>query len=312
MFGFLKKWWKAGREAEPRNSVEEPAAAPLEPITGETAILTAVMAHYEIVAGILTDVGLIREHNEDSVCFIRPGDTTELESKGVLTLVADGMGGAAAGEVASRLTVDLVGRLYYESAESAGEALRNAIRRANREVFAFAESDCEYRGMGTTLVAMAIVRGAAYAAYVGDSRLYLVREGQIYRMTEDHSYVNEMVRLGVLSRDEAVHHEDRNLIVRALGNRPEVEVSEWAHPILVREGDAFVLCTDGLHDLVNDGAILDAVVTEQPDSACHRLVEAAKARGGHDNISVAVVRVMANGRDRAVGARETREAQIVL
>jgi PPM family protein phosphatase len=166
------------------------------------------------------------------------------------------------------------------------------------------------RGMGTTCCALVLRGGAAYCAHVGDSRCYLVRGGDVFLMTEDHSAVMTLVRRGVISREEASHHPDKNVISRALGSHGDVEVSAWAHPFVVRAEDAFVLCTDGLHDLVTD-AELGAVVgggEVHAQVACDRLVALARERGGHDNISVAVLRMRADG--AAASPRDTRAIEV--
>jgi serine/threonine protein phosphatase PrpC len=268
---------------------------------------------YEIEASVQTDVGRVREINEDSGRFSRPSDAATLDSKGVLIIVADGMGGHSAGEVASGMAVDLVPRLYYDSPSRAPEALREAVEEANRQIYAASLADESRRGMGTTCTALAVANGEAFAAHVGDSRLYMLREGKIYLLTEDHSAVMEMVKLGLITPAEARTHEDKNVILRALGTSPEVEVAALA-PFRVRAGDRYLLCSDGLYDLVPDDEMeRELAAAEDIHAAGERLIAIAKARGGHDNITVGILELTpagSGGARRPADAGETREWRV--
>jgi serine/threonine protein phosphatase PrpC len=267
---------------------------------------------YEVSAAVVTDVGCRRAVNEDCGRFVRPAGAAALLNKGFLAVVADGMGGHAAGETASRLAVDVVSRAYYEAEDEAGDALAEAFARANREIFEAARRDESLRGMGTTCTALALRGGIALCAHVGDSRLYMVRGGEVYLMTEDHSEVQELVNRGVITREEARRHADKNVILRAMGTQKKIEVSTWDKPLPVRAGDSFVICSDGLHDLVEDSEIKDAVVAaRQPQVACERLVALAKERGGHDNITVALVSLFAAGASSEGEVGKTRELSAV-
>lgn len=163
--------------------------------------------------------------------------------------------------------------------------------------------------MGTTCTALMIRKGLAYSANVGDSRLYLVREGQIYLMSEDHSAVMQMVRQGLIALEKARHHEDKNVILRALGTQPNVEVSVWDKPFPVQAGDQFVLCSDGLYDLVEDWEIKQIVLQIAPKAACEHLIALALQRGGHDNVTVGVLKV--ETKDRRL-IPTTRELQAII
>jgi protein phosphatase len=259
-----------------------------------------------VETAMLSDVGCHRAINEDSGKIVHPGDPGELVRKGILIAVADGMGGHEAGEVASRMAVETVARVYYASPEDSGAALASGFQEANREIHAFASQKPELAGMGTTCSALAVAGEAVCAAHVGDSRIYLVRRGSIYQMSEDHSEVMQMVRQGLLSLEEARRHEDRNVLLRALGTRPEVEVSGWTEPLPVFPGDRFVLSSDGLHDGVREDEIRGAAVEKEPQAACRWLVDLARERGGYDNITVAVV---AFEPAREAAARELRETR---
>ena len=268
---------------------------------------------FEIVASVQTDKGCVREMNEDSGRFVRPSDPALLRDKGTLLVVADGMGGHSAGEVASQMAVEIVSRAYYEAEYEAPAALRHAVEEANRRIHAAALADSGKHGMGTTCTALAIVGPTGVAAHVGDSRLYMLRGGEIYQLSEDHSAVMEMVKHGLISKEEARTHEDKNVILRALGTTPDVEVSVLK-PFQVREGDFFLLCSDGLHDLVEDEEI-GRVVASAPDehAACERLIALAKERGGHDNVTVGLLGVVPGGAPAAgaESAPTTREVEAV-
>jgi protein phosphatase len=268
---------------------------------------------YRVTASLQTDTGCQRTINEDSAQFMQPRDVAALTAKGVLAVVADGMGGHAAGDIASRLAVDTVSRAYYESTQALPVALREAFQAANQAIYAVAQGETQLRGMGTTCSALVLCNGAAYCAHVGDSRLYLVRDDEIYLMSEDDSAVMEMVRRGILSSAAARRHPDRNVILRALGTAPEVQVASWEQPFPVRVGDRFVLCSDGLSDLVDDDEIMTAVNAADAHLACEELIALARERGGHDNITVGVIAVLPAAQDDTNDTRplrETRETEV--
>jgi PPM family protein phosphatase len=237
-----------------------------------------------------TDVGRKRQHNEDSVAYIIPKDQQLLENKGALFIVADGMGGHAAGEVASEIAVDTVCTLYYQDADTdISVSLRRAIHYANATIYQRATENAQHSGMGTTCVA-AVLRGTtAYIANVGDSRAYLVRKGHVRQISQDHSWVAEQVRMGQMTAEEAQMHSMRNIITRSLGPFPEVEVDIFVEP--VDEGDAFVLCSDGLCGMISDEEITNIVAHFGPQESVYRLIEYANAQGGIDNITAIVARV---------------------
>jgi protein phosphatase len=263
---------------------------------------------WEIAAHVLSDVGCVRDLNEDRGRVVQPGDDAERARRGVLAIVADGMGGHSAGEVASELAIAAVHRAYYESDGEPMDALATALTAANTEIFATASAEKKLEGMGTTCVALALCNDHAHAASVGDSRIYLLRAGGIYQMTADDSAVGAMVMKGLLTREEARHHADRNVILRALGTHAEVQVSRWDQPLPLKDGDTFLLCSDGLTDLVEDQEIVREVGDRHGADACKALVALARARGGHDNITVALLRI---GTPAAEPAPATREVRVV-
>lgn len=253
----------------------------------------------QVTAGMVTDTGCCREINEDFATVVVPRDSAVMARKGVLAVIADGMGGHEAGEVASRLAIETVERTYYECRDDVGESLNGAFLRANNEVFGLARRRRKFSGMGTTCTALVVSSNRAYVAHVGDSRLYLIRAGSIYQMTEDHTAVMELVRQGLLNITEARSHEDRSVLIRALGTRNQLDVSRWAEPLEVHCGDRFVLCSDGLYELVHDDEILALCSFQEPQPACASLVSLARERGGYDNITVVVVSALsASNQDR--------------
>jgi protein phosphatase len=265
---------------------------------------------YELVVALASDVGCVREINEDSGRYTRPGALDSLSGKGFLALVADGMGGHSAGEVASELAVEIISRYYYDSDLGCREALEEAFQAANYAINEQAGSNESLAGMGTTCTALVLQNGTALAAHVGDSRLYLIRNDQIYLMTEDHSAIMEMVKNGLLSLEEARHHPEKNVILRALGSHPQVEVTIWDSPLPVKAGDRFVLCSDGLYDLVADDEIRLIATASAPHVACENLIALAKQRGGHDNITVAIVGLEPKSGSAGRPAPETRQVEV--
>lgn len=266
------------------------------------------MSHH-IAVSLLSDPGCHRAENQDAGVVLHPRDPEVLESKGVLMAVADGMGGHQGGQVASRLAIDVIARAYYAGAPEPRQALVEAFQEANRAIAERARQHSELRGMGTTCTAVALLADGAEVAHVGDTRLYLFRDGGVYRLTEDHSEVMELVRRGVLTLQEARHHEDRNVILRAVGTRPQLEVSTWDAPMALRAGDHLLICSDGLHDLVEDEELRQAVASMAPEEACRALIGLARSRGGYDNITVAVAALEPAGGEEAV-ARETRSVEV--
>ena len=237
----------------------------------------------------VTDVGLNREHNEDSI-----GWDTEMG----LVLLADGMGGHNAGEVASELAVTtirdalhdvLTPELVAADVVNFADAVREAVVYANEEIHEQAHDRVEYAGMGTTLVLALFHNGKVTYANVGDSRIYRFRRNELAQITSDHSLVQEMVDSGYLSEEEALLSTNRNLITSALGISPIVEVD--IHTEDVEYDDVYLLCSDGLTDLVEDIDIVEILTQYQPNLGlvAQALVDMANARGGNDNISVILV-----------------------
>jgi serine/threonine protein phosphatase PrpC len=205
-------------------------------------------------------------------------------------LIADGMGSVEGGSVASKIASQTIPRLYLKGRGDPPKELRKAIEAASKEIHRRSQKDKSLVGMGTTCVALDVNPPFAWAAWVGDSRLYLIREHQMYQLSEDHSVVKELVRRGLLTSEAASEHEERNLVTRVLGGR-QVDVAVWTKPFPVRAGDRFLLSTDGLHDSLSEAQMLSILTNGSVESACLGLVQAADERGGHDNISAVLVEV---------------------
>jgi serine/threonine protein phosphatase PrpC len=260
----------------------------------------------------LTDVGRKREHNEDNMAYHIPPEEEVMVQKGALFIVADGMGGHAAGEVASEIAVDTISDTYYQdNDDDVAASLLHAIKRANASIHQRAAENMLRSGMGTTCVT-AVLRGdMAYIANVGDSRAYLVRGGNVKQVSQDHSWVAEQVRAGLLSEDQARTHAQRNVITRCLGTQSDVEIDVFTERL--QEGDSLVLCTDGLSGLISDEDLRTIVSQFVPQESVYHLVERANENGGPDNITAIVVRVQEvgiepDGRHPAfIGGRETSE-----
>lgn len=251
----------------------------------------------EVKAFGLTHVGRQRQHNED---------TFLVRDEAGLYLVADGMGGHAAGEIASRIAAESVSEFiehtesedgtwpyaYDETTTRATNRLTAALKVANTRVLEAMRKDSRLRGMGTTVVACLVDGDTISVAHVGDSRAYLVRDGELSRITDDHSWVFEQVQAGMISADEAERHPLRNVITRALGGA--LTVIPDASEINLKEGDVFLLCSDGLTGMVPEDDIL-RIVTENHDDlekACEGLIERANERGGYDNITTVLVKIV--------------------
>lgn len=243
----------------------------------------------ELAWALRSHVGLVRDGNEDCVGVHAPAADDPDALRGPVLVVADGMGGHAAGEVASRLAVRAVISEWTTSRSGTPrQALRSAVRAANGIVFG-ASLDAETRGMGTTLTALAFAGDEAIVAHVGDSRAYRVRGGACEQLTTDHSRVGEMVRAGLLTPEQASGHPSRSQLTRCLGHEPavQVDVSRFS----ARRGDVFVLCSDGLWDLVPHAEIA-AAAAAAPAEAADTLIRIALERGAPDNVTVVVARLV--------------------
>ena len=252
--------------------------------------------HVELRFSALTDTGKVRTQNEDAIAI--------LPQHGV-AILADGMGGYSAGEIASRIAIEVCVAGFEQGLQvfnwwhvaDRGERLEQLIRdtviKANLAINDAAQLEPQYAGMGTTLVVALLHHDRLLLAHLGDSRAYRLRDGCLEQLTHDHSQVQEQVDAGLLSAEQARHAPNRNLVTRALGIEREIDVE--LNAFSVKSGDVYLLCSDGLSDMVTDAEIGDILYGVGPvlDRACSGLVERANQLGGLDNISVVAIRVEA-------------------
>ena len=250
-----------------------------------------------IQASGLTDVGRKRKHNEDAYA---------LDLNDGLFIVADGMGGHAAGEVAAKITVETIGEFiaatrqkeeatwpfkYNHALHFNSNRLAIAIEKANERVMAAVAAQPWLKGMGTTVVAGLLNEQILSLAHVGDSRAYLLREKRLSRLTDDHSWVHEQVAAGILTEEEAKSHPLKNVVTRALGGGPSV--SPDLQELAFSASDRFLFCSDGLTTMLSDEEIEEAAASEEdPEALCQTLIDLANEKGGVDNITVVVARVL--------------------
>jgi protein phosphatase len=245
----------------------------------------------------MSDVGKIRKNNEDSF-YIQVYDNDH-----VIGVVADGMGGHKGGKKASSIAVKVISE-YVEALlpdmlsfteRKLKQALIKAVKSANKAIYDDAVNSTELSGMGTTAVVCYISGGKLYALNAGDSRLYIIND-KITQVTKDHSFVGELVELGVISEQQAQHHPQKNIITRALGTEPEIDVDIYTEKL--NDGDTILLCTDGLTNMLSDKKIIELVNSDSDISVVTKaLIDEAKKSGGNDNITAVVIKTSDGGED---------------
>ncbi|MDP9192945.1 MAG: Stp1/IreP family PP2C-type Ser/Thr phosphatase [Acidobacteriota bacterium] len=246
--------------------------------------------HLAVRAVLRTDVGLVRSENQDFGTYTTASEESVSHPGGRLLIVADGMGGHRGGATASRLAGETVKMQYLDSeTNDIPTALRQSLTRANARIFSEAQSNPELRGMGTTTSVLAVRDHHGWLAHVGDSRIYLVRDGAIRQLTDDHSLVATMVREGLLTTQEAETHPRRNVLQRSMGVAEDVEI-DVRGPFELREGDTFILCSDGLHGVVKEHE-LQEIAVGTIEEAADEFLRRALERGAPDNVTVIVARV---------------------
>ena len=240
--------------------------------------------------GAKTDLGRVRDNNEDKFDFFEPEDPAVLAAKGSFYAVADGMGGHSAGQIACELALKTVLAVYYADPSPEKETgLRRAVEEANSLIYDTAQTIPDRQGMGTTLTAAVLCEDRLLVAQVGDSRAYLLRGGDITQITEDHSWVAEQVRLGTMTLSDAQVSPFRNIITRSVGTAASVEPEIFSQELQV--GDSIVLCSDGLTGHLEPAEIQAIVQEYSPSAAAMALIEAANERGGRDNITALVLSI---------------------
>ncbi len=256
----------------------------------EVARLPRVVASVKM--GAKTDLGRVRDNNEDKFDFFEPEDPAIMAAKGSFYAVADGMGGHSAGQIACELALKTVLSNYYADPSSDKDAcLRRAVVEANSLIYDTAQAIPDRQGMGTTLTAAVLCEDRLLIAQVGDSRAYLLRGGRITQVTDDHSWVAEQVRLGTMTLAEAQVSPFRNIITRSVGTAAAVEPDLFTQE--VQPGDTFVLCSDGLTGHVEPEEIQAIAESQSPSAAAMALIDLANERGGRDNITALVLSIRA-------------------
>lgn len=243
---------------------------------------------YQLSASCISDIGLIRQNNEDSLKMLKDEQ---------FFVLADGMGGHQAGEVASKETVELLCHLFQQRHDAfnqtldlAKQTLKEIIQEVNTFVYRLGRENPNLRGMGTTLCCIFFHSEGLVYGHVGDSRIYRIRQGKLEQLTQDHSLMRELIDLGQLSQQQAEHFLYKNIITRAIGTEPTVEpaITDTALEI----GDIFLMCSDGLSDLVGSADMQEIICNNSEIDAAELLVNNAKQHGGYDNITVILVKVL--------------------
>lgn len=236
-----------------------------------------------------SDVGKIRDINQDAYYYIE-------DDKLPIFIVADGMGGHKAGEVASNLAISTIIRHYESSKQKIlnkemfiPQFLNESVELANDNLIEEASGDDELKGMGTTVTMCLILDNEVYIGHVGDSRAYLLRNGELSQITQDHSLVGELLRIGSITKDEAVNHPKKNIITRALGSNPKINVDVFNREL--QNDDKIILCTDGLTNMVTEEKILEILLSSEiPSAVCSTLVNISNEAGGIDNTTIMIIK----------------------
>lgn len=257
---------------------------------GELSAPVVLRVVLQVTVACKTDLGRVRENNEDKFEYYIPEDDATLASRGLVFLVCDGMGGHAAGQIASELAAKTFIDVYlHHPAADPTIAMASAVAAANRFVGDVGRTVPSRKGMGTTLSGLILLQEVAYTVQVGDSRIYRVRAEACERLTNDHTWVEEAIRTGMITEAEGETHPYRHVLTRAIGTEGELmpDIELWELEV----GDRFLLCSDGLTNHVQDEQIGQALTSHGPSEAVWRLVAAALAGGGSDNCTALAVRI---------------------
>jgi PPM family protein phosphatase len=247
-----------------------------------------------VKAVVLSDLGNIRTNNEDVGMFYRIAEEDITREKGYLLIVADGMGGHKAGEVASKMATETISQEYFKKNGngSVEKNLFKAFSTANRKIYELASSQKAYHGMGTTCSAFVITGDTVYYAHVGDSRGYFLKNNMITRITEDHTYVQELVNKGEITNKEADTHPKRNILTNAMGTKPDLRIDTGKCTYSFEKKDRLMICSDGLYDYLSENELTEILSNKPLQEAAEYMIKEAKKRGGHDNITVVLAEKM--------------------
>jgi len=241
----------------------------------------------------LTDVGCQRENNEDSYSYWEPANDADFAKLGRLAIVADGMGGHEGGQIASRLAVETFAKVYAGAADSdPAKRLLAALKDAHRCIQQRAKENPHLSSMGTTCTAIALIDSHLYFVHVGDSRLYLLREGKLRILSRDHTLIARLLEKGLIRPEQAQDHPQKHVLTSALGVRDaEMEVDAPPEPLQLQKNDVLMICTDGLWGQVQADEMEEALGSQSLDAACRSMVQLARDRGGPDNITLQILRI---------------------
>jgi protein phosphatase len=261
----------------------------LKRLSGNEKEFSMLSPLFQFNVAALTDIGCVRANNEDSMLSVVPEDEHLLQARGALFIVADGMGGHDHGEVASNLVVNALREAYYRDQDSdLGTSLSRSATLANKALLQEIATRGDKTSMGTTCIAAVLHGDVLYVINVGDSRAYVIHQGSIRQISQDHSFVAEEVRKGIITEEEAKAHPKRNIIYRSMGTSA-AEIDLFTESVQI--GDVLLLCTDGLTALISAQEILETVNHSEPEANVAHLIALAKERGAPDNVTALVVRV---------------------
>lgn len=268
-------WWKKKKKTEPQQPAE---------------VLTEDADNSTLKVVVKTDLGNVRKNNEDAGTYIKIADENIARAKGCMLLVADGMGGHNAGEVASKIAMETISEEYFKKGSDADKekALAKAFVAANKKIFSMSQTDESYKGMGTTCTVLVVAGQHVYFAHAGDSRAYILKGNTITQITEDHTYVQQLVNNGDITTAEAEVHPQRNVLINAMGTKPTLRVDTGKAALTFNENDKLLLCSDGLYDYMSDAELAEAMQKNSLPEIADYLIAEAKRRGGKDNITVAL------------------------
>lgn len=265
--------------------------------TVRPAIQPQAIVDYQAVAA--TDVGSVRDNNEDHLVFIRPFDGKTRASHGCLALVADGMGGHSGGELASKMATEIIARNYFDTNKDILDSLQRAFEEANKAIFQKAANNPSLKGMGTTCTAVILLNDQIYLGHVGDSRAYLIKGDKMFQLSTDHTYVQHLLNSGQISQEESLCHPRRNVITQALGTSAKLKADFTQHELKFEQGDRLLICSDGLYEYLNSEELQQILAEMSLNESAQSLIDLAKQRGGHDNISVLIVETFYQSPDQA-------------
>ncbi|SRR5579884_1827945 len=266
----------------------------------------------QIIGAMRSDPGLVRPLNEDVVAWITPHEDEVAMRHGSLALVADGMGGHAAGEVASAMAAEVIRRLFYELDGPVPQVLSQAFAAAHHAILDYADKHPECRGMGTTCTVLAFRSGQAWLGHIGDSRAYLLRDRNLTQLSEDQTLVAKLVSEGTMTQEEAEQSPMHNVILQALGAMRQIQPMISTDGIPLRAGDILIICSDGVSNLVPGDKIVETACRLPPQEACDALIEAALAAGGYDNASLGIFGVTEATSIKRASEPTTRRIQIPI